>query len=75
MKTKIMTGLVVLIGSVGLLVTGCSTTSNQGAMGDDTQYGGGTGGGAGQVATGADGSVSRTNPFGLETGTGNTPAH
>lgn len=71
MKTKVTKVLLVLVGSVGLLLTGCSTTGNQGAMGNDTQYGSGSGSSP-QVFTGADGSVSRSNPFGLGGGTGMT---
>jgi hypothetical protein len=62
MKTKIVKLLLVLIGSAAL-VTGCST-ANQGGAGGDTMYGAGEGGN--------NGSVSPTNPFGLETGTGIT---
>jgi len=62
MKTKIVKLLLVLLGSAAL-VTGCST-ANQGGAGGDTMYGAGAGG--------ANGSVSPTNPFGLETGTGIT---
>jgi hypothetical protein len=72
MKMNMTKGLLVLVGSVALLVTGCSTTGNQGATGNDTQYGAGSGGSPPPVNTGADGSVSRTNPFGIENGSGIT---
>jgi hypothetical protein len=72
MKTRITTSLLAMAGSVALLVTGCST-SNKGATGSDTQYGAGTGGGGPTpVYTGSDGSVSRTNPFGIADGSGIT---
>lgn len=74
MKTKMTKVLLVMIGSVGLLAAGCSTTSNQGAMGNETQYGGGSGSGPAQVATGANGSISPSNPFGINSGIGLTPA-
>jgi hypothetical protein len=63
MKTRIVTLLLILLGSAAL-VTGCST-ANQGGAGGDTMYGAGEGG--------PNGSVSPTNPFGLGTGTGPTP--
>lgn len=68
MKTKIMTGILALISAAALL-TGCST-ANQGAMGSDTEYGGGVA--SGGPASGPNGSFSRTNPFGLGVGTGAT---
>jgi hypothetical protein len=66
MKTKILKSLVILVGMVAL-VSGCST-SNQGGASDATQFG------AGSPNTGAGGSQSRSNPLGLDTGTGMTPA-
>jgi len=74
MKINTMKALLLSVGLVAMLATGCSTTSNQGAMGDDTQYGAGTGSGTPPVETGANGSQSASNPLGLGTGTGLTPA-
>jgi hypothetical protein len=64
MKTKMIKGLLVLMGAATLLLAGCSST-NQGGAGGDTMYGAGEGG--------PNGSTSPTNPFGLGTGTGPTP--
>jgi hypothetical protein len=74
MKTKLIKGMLVLIGAAALL-TGCSST-NQGAAGSDTMYGAGAGG-PNAAASGPNGSVSRNNPLGLGTGVGLTsvPAH
>jgi hypothetical protein len=69
MKTKILKSLVVLFGAASLLITGCST-SHQGAMGNDTQYGSGSGGSS--APTGADGSASPSNPLALDSGVGLT---
>lgn len=68
MKIKIMTGVLGLITAATLL-TGCST-ANKGAMGSDTEIGAGTA--AGGPPSGPNGSVSRSNPFGLGVGTGAT---
>jgi hypothetical protein len=71
MKTKIVTSILAVIGAAALL-TGCST-ANQGGLGSDTEYGGGAG--SSQPVSGPNGSISPSNPFGLGTGTGLTPAH
>lgn len=66
MKTKFLKGLLVLLGAA-LLVTGCTTANQGGGSFNETQYNEGAGG--------PNGSVSPSNPFGLGTGTGMTPAH
>ncbi len=73
MKTKFVKGVLALIGAATLLA-GCST-ANQGAQGNDTQTGegGGSGGARAMGNGGANGTISRTNPFGIGPGTGNTP--
>jgi hypothetical protein len=70
MKTKWIKSLLAAVGAAALLV-GCST-SNQGGMGNETQYGGGFGAGYAAGDGGANGSFSHTNPLGLGIGTGIT---
>lgn len=74
MKTKVVKGLLALIGAATLLA-GCA--SNQGGEGNETQYGGGAGGNTPTANGngGANGTISRTNPFGFGTGSGITPAY
>jgi hypothetical protein len=71
---------ILIVISAGLLLVGCATSDkNSGGMGNDSQYSTGssqnTPAANAQPMNGADGSVSRSNPFGLGSGSGLTSAH
>jgi hypothetical protein len=68
---------ILVLASAGLLMVGCATENhNSGAMGNDAETGSGYNQSAPpQSNNGADGSVSHSNPLGLNSGTGLTPAN
>ena len=67
---------ILVLASAGLLMVGCASENhNSGAMGNGAESGSGYNQSTSQPENGADGSVSPSNPLGLNSGTGITHAN